>query len=88
MKIFMIDVYGDETLIYKSFVEEGKFQAFRKINGDFDSQVEKIILLALKERPSKIMIDTTGIGRGLLDCLRKNIESYGLELKEDATVVY
>ena len=69
-------------------VEEGKYRLFRRIDGDFNKQAENLILLALKERPSKIVIDENGVGKGLVDSLTKAMDNCGLQLKSDGTVIY
>lgn len=88
MKIFLIEVNRDETYINKVLVDEGKYKAFRKISGNFIQQAEQIILLSLKERPYKIIVEDVGIGKGLLDSLINMMANYKLELLNNGTVLY
>jgi hypothetical protein len=88
MKILIVDAGTKETFVSKIDTDKGEYQPIRNIKGYFNEQAEAIVLMALKERPEKIIVDKIGVGYGLYDYLLKKMELYGLELKSDATVVY
>lgn len=88
MEIFMIDVARGDTSINTIFVEEGKFVPLKRIEGTFREQAEQIAHFTLKKRLQKVIVDTTGVGQGLLESLVNEMASYGITLQEDATVVY
>lgn len=88
MKLLTVEVNRNETVIYKVLVDEGKFRPLKTIKGKFMEQAELIFLHALKERPSKIIVEDVGIGTGVLDSLVKVMDNYGMGLKADGTVVY
>jgi hypothetical protein len=88
MKLFIVEVTREETFINEILVDKGKFKAFRKISGNFIQQAEQIVLLLLKEKPDKIIVEDVGIGKGLIDALINIMSNYKLELLNNGTVLY
>ncbi|MED3440240.1 hypothetical protein P4393_12315 [Bacillus subtilis] len=88
MKLMVVDVNRDETLIHEVLVNEGKHVALKRISGHFNEQARELTLFVLKERPEKLIIEDVGIGKGLLDAVNKEMSSCGFKLKDDGTVVY
>jgi hypothetical protein len=89
MEYFVVDVSRDGTYVSKMIVEEGKYRQVINIQANnFKQQAELLIVHMLKHRPNKLFIDNIGFGAGLLDSLKSEMSSCGLQLLEDATVIY
>ncbi|MCY8549457.1 hypothetical protein MOD25_06005 [Bacillus haynesii] len=88
MKALFIDVYREETIINEINVDTGECRRLKKVCGNFKDQSEQIFLLIMKRRPEKVLMDDSGIGKGLLDQLIGTMREHGLNLLNDKNVIY
>lgn len=66
--IYIVDNDRDSTLIHKIDTENGVYLSPRRIRGlSFDAQARKLISLVEEEKPSQIIFDKMGYGKGLWD---------------------
>lgn len=89
MKYFVIDVNRDGTTVSKMEVEEGKYRHVVNVQGgNLKEQAGIVAVHIMKHRPSKVFIDDVGFGLGLLDSLKNELSEMGLNLQDNATVIY
>lgn len=89
-RLLIVDPRTDYTTVLLVNVNESKFENIKRriAPQTFGYQADLLVQILKEKRPDKLLIDTCGIGKGLMDMVIEKLKTQDIEMSPSGDLTY
>ncbi|MEA5632309.1 hypothetical protein VB006_20455, partial [Bacillus velezensis] len=89
-RLLIVDPRTDCTTVLLVNVKDSKFENIKRriASQTFGYQADLLVQILKEKRPDKLLIDTCGIGKGLMDMVIEKLKTQDIEMSPSGDLTY